>query len=383
LPQKVLSIISTLWRCGPTSVLHGIVRNYDHANYQARVATLSPNPSDSALEDFHSIGIPVEKIDLSRLASLLVGPQRLRAMIQALKIDLVHCHGFRADVLFHRCGLQVPAVSTIHADYWSDYQLLYGKVLGRWMARREFAALHEFDCVTAVSETVAAAVHAHGLQCKVIANGVDLNTYHPSTSLSAKRLLRERLHLPLGQIVVLHTGSLTVRKRPVEVVAGFLGSSLARNAMLVFAGEGPLRRQCEQAAAGAKNIHFLGKRQDIPDLLRASDVLISNSISEGLPLALLEGCACGTHLIASDILPHRHIRDMFPQQVFLYSGHGPQAVSAVLDASAREDMDHVLQPPRESLEAISALRMSRAYQRVYDDLGARDTRSERTATRQN
>jgi glycosyltransferase involved in cell wall biosynthesis len=382
LPQTVLSIVSTLWRCGPTSVLEGIVRGYDPANYQATIATLSPNPRDSALSDFHSLGIQVEEMNLSRPASFVFGPRRLAEMIQALKIDLVHCHAFRATILFSRCKSQVPSVSTIHSDLVTDYQLLYPKALGKWMARREYAALHRFARVVAVSDTVAEAARSHGLECEVITNGIDLNAFHPPSSLSEKSLLRQRLGLPLERTVVLHTGRLTSVKRPVEVVGGFLGSRLSENAVLLIAGEGPLRQQCEQAAAGANNISFLGKRQDIPDLLRASDVLISNSSSEGLPMSLLEGCACGTHVIASDIPSHNHIRDMFAQQVFIYSGHGPQAVAAALDANGVREKFHILQPSRESLDAISASNMSRAYQRLYDDLSADDTYPRRTAVSQ-
>ena len=54
------------------------------------------------------------------------------------------------------------------------------------MARREYAALRRFDRVVAVSETVAEAVRSHGVQCEVITNGIDLNTYRPPSSLSEK-----------------------------------------------------------------------------------------------------------------------------------------------------------------------------------------------------
>lgn len=378
LPQKVLSIISTLWRCGPTSVLEGIVKGYDPANYEATVATLSPDPGDSALNHFRSFGIRVEEMNLSRPASFVFGPRRLAEMIRALKIDLVHCHAFRATVLFSRCKSAVPSVSTIHSDLVTDYQLLYPTALGKWMARREYAALRRFVRVVAVSDPVAEAARSHGLECEVITNGIDLNAFRPLSSLSDKALLRERLGLSPERTVVLHTGRLTSVKRPVEVIVGFLASRSSQNAVLLVAGEGPLRPQCEQAAAGAKNIFFLGKRQDIPDLLRASDLLISNSSSEGLPMSLLEGCASGTQVIASDIPSHRHIRDMFPRQVFVYSGHGPQAVAAALDANGPR-VNTFLQPPRESLDAISASRMSLAYQNLYDKLCARDSPPKRKA----
>jgi glycosyltransferase involved in cell wall biosynthesis len=368
LPKTVLSIVSTLRRCGPANVLEGIVRGYDPAYYQSVVATLSPNSGNSALRDFQSLGIRVVEMNLSRTASLLIGARRLRDMIHGLKIDLVHCHGFRAAILVGKCNLGIPVVSTIHSDLMTDYRLYYGKSVGTWMARQEYAALRKIDLRVAVSEEVAEAARPYGVSCEVIANGVDVNIYHPSVNASATTRLRERLGLPLGKVVVLHTGVLIGRKRPVEVISGFRSSKLSKTGLLVLAGEGSLRRACELAAGGTTNIIFLGQRQDIPDLLRASDVLISNSTSEGLPMALLEGCACGTHIIASDIASHCQIRGLFPQQVSIYRGHGPEAVAAALDAYNPENAAHSLHPTPAALDAISASRMSRAYQSAYDTL---------------
>jgi glycosyltransferase involved in cell wall biosynthesis len=372
LPRNVLSIVSTLWRCGPVNVLEGIVRDYDAANYRAVVATLSPNSRNSAIADFRHLGLQVKELNLSRASSFLVGARRLHDMIHALKIDLVHCHGFRANCFVGACKLPVPTISTIHSHLMKDYQMTYGNVVGTWAARREYRALHSFNCVVAVSEPVAEAARSRGLQCEVIANGVDLDPYRPASGPLEKTLLRDRLQLPPDRTVLLHAGALIDLKRPVEVIAAFADSSLSQDAVLVVAGEGPLLRQCQQLAARATNIRFLGQRRDMPDLLRASDALISNSVSEGLPMALLEACACGIQVIASDIASHRHIQRLFPQQISLYAGHGSEAVRTALDAFRSSDTRHPIQPSQASLHAISAARMSRAYQRLYDTVCVRN-----------
>src|SRR5690606_34660487 len=116
----------------------------------------------------------------------------------------------------------------------------------------------------------------------------------------------------------LHTGMLISRKRPLTVIESFLSASLGSSALLVFAGDGPLRHDCETVARGRPEIRFLGPRNDIPELLQISDMLVSASVSEGLRMALIEGAAGGTKILASDIQAHRLVKDLFPEQVFLF-----------------------------------------------------------------
>ncbi|MCK5226407.1 MAG: glycosyltransferase, partial [Planctomycetes bacterium] len=49
----------------------------------------------------------------------------------------------------------------------------------------------------------------------------------------------------------------------------------------------------------ADSVHFLGKRSDIPQILRAMDVFVLPSIAEGLPRSLLEAMAAGLPCVAT------------------------------------------------------------------------------------
>ena len=365
MPQTVLSIVSTLKRCGPISVVEGIARDLNVSRHRAVIATLFPNRSDSAVREFRRLGIQVEEMNMSHAACLTTGRRRLRQLVTALSVDLIHCHGFWANLVVATASFDVPRLATIHAQLMNDYQMVHGRVAGAWLGRLEYAALRRFDRVVAVSEAAAEAAGFHNVQCEVILNGIDLNRFGTPAGPSHKAELRKRLILPGSSIVVLHTGALNSLKQPVEVVTGFLASKLSRNAVLVFAGDGPLRQQCEKAAEGAPNVVFLGSREDIPDLLRAGDVLISNSRSEGLPMALLEGCASGVRIIASDIAPHRRVRNEFGEQVFIYHGHNPDDVAVALDAKCPRELEVTVRPSPKALAVFSAQRMSRDYQAVY------------------
>jgi len=72
----------------------------------------------------------------------------------------------------------------------------------------------------------------------------------------------------------------------------------------LFVGEGPLRSALE-AQVGREGlegwIHFLGRRNDVPDILHAGDVFVFPSRWEGFPVAVMEAMAAGLPVVASDV----------------------------------------------------------------------------------
>jgi glycosyltransferase involved in cell wall biosynthesis len=75
-------------------------------------------------------------------------------------------------------------------------------------------------------------------------------------------------------------------------------------ALFVVAGEGPLRGVLEARARQLEldgRFRFLGQRWDVPGLLGAADLFVLPSLSEGLPLTVLEAMAAGTPVVATDV----------------------------------------------------------------------------------
>lgn len=77
------------------------------------------------------------------------------------------------------------------------------------------------------------------------------------------------------------------------------------SAHLILAGDGPLKEEIQEQAARAgldDSVHFLGRRNDVPRLLRAMDAFVLPSVgSEGMPLVILEAMAAGVPCIASSL----------------------------------------------------------------------------------
>ena len=79
---------------------------------------------------------------------------------------------------------------------------------------------------------------------------------------------------------------------------------LPESVHLYFAGDGELIDECQDFARECnveKRVHFLGVRSDIPQLLKASDIVVMSSHWEGFGLAAVEGMAAGKPVLASDV----------------------------------------------------------------------------------
>ncbi len=365
--RTVLYLVSSLARCGPINVLKEIVRNLDPERYRPVVATLSPEKKDSCIGEIQGAGVLLRQLHVPSYGVVVGKPKYMGQLVHEVDASLIHSHGIRADILLARSNPQCATVSTLHCDLVRDYQLAYGVVMGRLMAATEYAALRGFDSVAAVSENVASAALRASVVADVIPNGIDVNTYQPA-SIREKEEMRQRYAWPESATVILHTGALIERKNPIDVIRAFRNSRLSEYALLVFAGDGPLRSKCEQAAEGSPNVVFMGPRGDIPELLMAADVLVSNSLAEGLPMALLEGCAVGITILATDIPPHQNIQRLFPAQVTLLPRNDTRSFANALDDLAVSREKRCFTPGPAALDSISSRTMSTSYQRLYDRL---------------
>ena len=83
------------------------------------------------------------------------------------------------------------------------------------------------------------------------------------------------------------------------------------NAVLLIVGEGPYKNRLMKIAqgSGCRDIYFLGARtqEEIVNILNATDIFVNPSYSEGLPTTVIEACAVGVPVIATDVGGTREI----------------------------------------------------------------------------
>jgi glycosyltransferase involved in cell wall biosynthesis len=257
-------------------------------------------------------GIVVHRLGLRGLADLPAGVYRLTQLIrQDPSIRLLHTQLFCADAVGRMaarlCG--VPVVSTAQsAIYEPDSGL--DSPWRRWLDRRTGSGVARF---VAVSGFVKQSLHRRlGIapeKVTVIPNSVDLGLAAPDPA--RRQAMRARLRLEPSAFVWATVG----RPNP-QKGYGFLLEAMTRvlvqqpQTQLLMIGDGPQRPQLSRAAEAmglSEAVQFLGEQRDVIGWLDAADGFVFPSLSEGLPLALLEAMAMGKPCVASRIAPHEEI----------------------------------------------------------------------------
>jgi len=132
-----------------------------------------------------------------------------------------------------------------------------------------------------------------------IPHGVDVELFANASSIDWTML-----GLPPDARVILVIGRLDEQKRPElafsacePLFAGF------PDLHLVFAGIGPHKETVQQLTADRNlndRVHLLGRREDVPELMKGSELLLHVSAWEGAPNAILEAVASGLPVICCD-----------------------------------------------------------------------------------
>ncbi len=292
--NKVLYLVSTLSRSGPTNQLLNIIRNLDKNEFEPIVITLSPEPKDTLKPIYDELGIKVYSLRLSRIQGLLKAKKRLKEVILKSSPKLIHTQGLRADSLMSKIDLDVPWVMTARNYPFDDYPMKFGKIKGTLMAYSHISSMRHCKNVVACSKTIASQLGLHKIKSVAIQNGVYISPSNRSNSLGYE------------YPVFISVGSLIPRKNMKFIVEAFNYYLANNKGSLIILGDGSELAELKKQAK-SKNIHIEGAVNNVRDYLEASDYFISASLSEGLPNTVLEGFAAGLPALLSDIPSHMEI----------------------------------------------------------------------------
>lgn len=224
--------------------------------------------------------------------------------------------------------------------------------------------------IVAVSDAVADRMDKATLGDKIstITNGVSF-----SPAQKTREAVRAELGLSSSDVVGIIVARIDhLKGHDTLLHAAVMLQKKAAPFILLLAGDGAERNNREQMAQelGLKNVRFLGFRSDVPDLLAASDFFVLPSLTEGLPLSILEAMSHGLPTVATDVggIPELITNG---QEGFLVPVNDPallaQAIETVIRNPALRD-EIGAKAHRKAETEFSFTRMTRDYETLYTSL---------------
>jgi glycosyltransferase involved in cell wall biosynthesis len=227
---------------------------------------------------------------------------RLRKISRRRRAQVLVTHGYKADVI----GLlvarreRIPIVAVAHGWTRESRRVRLYERLDRF-------ALKFVDAVVAVSDATRDTLLGVGMdpgRVVTIRNAVDPQDGPKNASLAGRRL-RQTFGLAEEEIVVATAGRLSPEKGQGDFLRACAHVSGRRHdcRFLLF-GDGNERARLERLAAelGVEDrVVFCGHRDDFLDLLPGVDLLVLSSLSEGLPVVILEAFAACVPVVATSV----------------------------------------------------------------------------------
>lgn len=246
-------------------------------------------------------------------------PYRFRRLLRRRGFDVVHSHvhHFSGLVLRLAAQCQVPVRVAHFRSSWDGHA---DTLRRRWQRRLMCGWIDRYATnILAVSESAMESAWSPRWgcdpRCEVIYNGLCPSAFQTACNRDG---VRREFAFPPGSLLAIHVGRLAAAKNHPRLLAVFRHLVQRRpEARLLVVGwddQGGERRVREEIRRLRLENHVImtGARNDVPRLLKAADVMIFPSLWEGLPGAVLEACAAGTPVVASDLPATREIARHFP-----------------------------------------------------------------------
>jgi sugar transferase (PEP-CTERM/EpsH1 system associated) len=300
-PRRLMHVVISLEVGGLERFVADLVRATDRGRFEVEVCCLD-EPGALAAE-LRDAGVRVTSLGLSRAG----GAEVLRALTRRMRragTDVVHTH----NVLAHKFGALaarcagVPVV--VHTKHGRNFvrrpferpkSQLYSHLLS-WIT----------DKVVTVSDDARRVARRYELvpprKLVTIANGVDVRRFELEVDRPA---LRRELGLPDDARVVGNVARFVPEKDHGTLLRAFarVVPEIPR-AHLLLAGDGPLlepARRLSRELGIERRVRFAGRRADVPRLLQLLDAFVLSSITEGIPISLLEAMAAEVPVVATAV----------------------------------------------------------------------------------
>ena len=295
---------------------------------------------------------------------------RISFFIRTNSIDIVHSHGKGAGVIARLLKLfnKFINVHTFHGIHLMchnvilrKFYIFYESLLGRIDSYKIY--------VSETEKNYAKRNIYFGKNYAVISNSVKDKQIKTEYKLKDKNFLKNNRLLGEKSFKIISVCRLVEQKNPFEILN--IAKILPQFDFFIL-GNGPLFNKLDQFINNRKlhNVFLLGNINNVFDYLYASDIFLSTSLYEGLPISILEAMSIGLPIIASDVIGNSDtIKNSY--EGYLYrKGNIQQAADYIkfLYENKEKMMDMITRSQARQRKLFSNVSLKLKYKELYDHL---------------
>ncbi len=255
--------------------------------------------------EVREFGIPVKVFPENLWGSARIFRELVREMKQS-KVQLVHTHKYKDTILAApaaRFAGVSHVVRTVHG-LREPFEGLQSFKMSCYEAIERTVHRYCVDSIIGVSSQIESKYKVEGEVSRVtcIRNGIDLEGKSVHTD---RWRTRKELRVDSETCLIGTLGRLTpVKGIPYLLESASILLRQGANVRVLVVGDGSIRSELlvqARALGVSENVVFLGHREDTKALLEALDIFVLPSLSEGIPMALLEAMAASRSIVASRV----------------------------------------------------------------------------------
>jgi len=228
---------------------------------------------------------------------------RIVDVVEHEGLDLLHVHyaiphasaAYMAKQILREKGIHLPVVTTLHG---TDITLV-----GKDASYEPVVtfSINMSDGVTTVSEDLKKDTLDHfdiTNHIEVIPNFIDLDRFQKQPKEHFRKAI-----CPNNERLVVHTSNFRKVKRVEDVLGTFCKVRKVVPSKLLLIGDGPERPHMEELArqlCEPADVRFLGKLEQVEEVLSVSDLFLMTSEKESFGLAALEALACEVPVVSTN-----------------------------------------------------------------------------------
>lgn len=298
--------------------------------------------------------------------------RKICAWAEEWGVEVIHSHGYKFNILmglFRHFSRPVPVITTLHGYVHAPrFSRMW---VYEWLDRLSMCRMNR---VVLVGEAMKRELPSR------VTNSPKVSTIHNGLSVEDV-MLRSQEAIPSHllsffeshDLTILSVGRLSREKGFNHLISAF--SEIREKfpkAGLVIAGEGALRQELEEHLNRyglAEHVLMPGYCENIPALMNKSSLLVISSLTEGLPITLLEAMAVRLPVVATSVGEIPYVLNEGANGVLVNKGSTAELVAAIQKMLDEPDASHRRSEDGFQMlcDKLSASAMADQYRKVYEE----------------